>query len=176
MRPTSATPVPFLLGLLLAGCASSPADEKADRTLSGDALQCYREASPLLLEWQREAYLAEPWPDGQAKFLHERGLFRDREGLLFYFPGPVRNGIYTKLHPELSEPVRQAIVLEEPISGMTKEQVLAAWGRPQRIVTEGMGSLAWEYDFGERGLRHLLFRDGFLSTRSPSTVPAPRAP
>ena len=156
-----------LLGALaLAGCAGSAADTQAEEKLQGDQLVCYREASPYMLEWQRRAYLSLD-ERARGQFLLDRGIFRDREDLVFFFSHPVSNEIYTTLHPELPEPVRQGIVLRDPFPGMSKNQVLAAWGRPDRIVEEGMGGLAWVYEFGENDLCTLLFRNGYLEIRPP---------
>lgn len=162
MRPAAL----FLLGALaLAGCAGSEADARAEETLQDDQLACYREASPYLLEWQRRAYLGMPERD-RAQFLFKIGIFRDREDLVFFFPHPVRNEIYAKMHPELPEPIRQGILLRDPAPGMSKNQVLAAWGRPDRIIEEGMGGLAWVYEFEEGNPCTLLFRNGYLEIRT----------
>lgn len=59
---------------------------------------------------------------------------------------------YVSRHPELSEEIKQAILNAKVIKGMTKEQVVASWGKPSKInepFTNQFGNYygeSWEYN------------------------------
>lgn len=44
---------------------------------------------------------------------------------------------YIAMHPELSSEIKQAILKGKVIEGMTKQDVLAAWGEPSKIHKYG---------------------------------------
>jgi len=52
---------------------------------------------------------------------------------------------YVNTHPEISLETKQAILNVKVIKGMTKTDVLAAWGKPSRISPETSGE-SWFYD------------------------------
>jgi hypothetical protein len=73
-----------------------------------------------------------------------------------------RRQSYAQSHPGLAQAIRSAIFNRTIIIGMTQEQVIASWGRPQRIKR-------YVYSFGVYeqwvyGSRYLNFKNGTLTS------------
>jgi len=82
----------------------------------------------------------------------------------------VEKNNYILEHSKLSELKKQAIIDYQVIIGMTKEEVVIAWGYPMeigKIETEKQIIDIWEYDFPDisyKFMNHskLYFKNGYL--------------
>jgi hypothetical protein len=82
----------------------------------------------------------------------------------------VEKNKYIEEHPNLSLEVKTAILNYQVVIGMTKEEVVIAWGWPgetSNIETERKVIDIWEYDFPDvsyKFMNHskLYFKDGYL--------------
>lgn len=53
---------------------------------------------------------------------------------------------YVNSHSELSDGIKQAIIQAKVIKGMTKEEVLATWGKPSRVSNSSTDPRFYEKD------------------------------
>ena len=72
---------------------------------------------------------------------------------------------YASQHPELSAEIRQAILEGNVIKGMTKEEVIASWGKPSRTVDFGAETNPSFYDPGVEGWWYKPFPISLEPTR-----------
>lgn len=160
-RAVLAVGLAFLL--LAAGCAAGGNSQvERNRVLSRqllgpEQLYLYRYLEPLLLPEQQYHYLYLPNDRERRMYIRDIGLFDREPDLLYYYGRPFRNEVYIEMHPELSVDTRMAIRESRVINGMTKEQVLAAYGYPHRFDDHTFAtSGVWVYP-GPQGPRYLFF-------------------
>ena len=71
----------------------------------------------------------------------------------------IRNEIVSR-HPEWKNETKQSILDRKVLIGMTKDQVLAAWGSPDRVsqdVFESGATDYWVYEHGDTAEQSLYF-------------------
>lgn len=80
-----------------------------------------------------------------------------------------RRESYVNAHQGIDSEKKQDILAGRVSTGMTKEDVLAAWGGPRKadrlITSSGRAILVWRY-FSVEYPTHLYFRDGVVHTIS----------
>ncbi len=62
----------------------------------------------------------------------------------FFKPKESSKNIYLNSHPEIKEQIRQAIISGDIILGMSKDDVIVTWGKPDRIFPEGVPRFKYE--------------------------------
>ena len=72
---------------------------------------------------------------------------------------------YVSKKPWLDEEIKQAILEGKVIKGMTKEQVIASWGRPTKTDDFSTDPNAWWYDPGGEGWWYKPFPISLEPTR-----------
>ena len=78
---------------------------------------------------------------------------------------------YISRHPELGEEIKQAILGAKVIKGMTKNEILATWGNPDRVSNHSTdprwfekGEEDWEYDRLLAIPIHVNIQDGIVES------------
>ena len=81
-----------------------------------------------------------------------------------------RQQTYVNHHPDLSSEKKQSILNGKLLRGMTREEVLASWGRPTKSnISEGSWGVdeRWIYRSPSRyypNTRYVYFRNGILTS------------
>ncbi len=76
-----------------------------------------------------------------------------------------RREMYVTTHPNLSEQFRQDILTGRVRLGMSKEEVIASWGKPPTIyvsVNDAVRSETWLYYYKHYKTQYLYFEDDLL--------------